>query len=145
MANVTAVEWEELAQVVKSAGLASIATASRRGRPHVAVISPAVEGEVLWFGTWVTSGKARNLQENPEVALMWRPQAEVYLRGTAELVGDPDEKHRVWDAGLFTYDQEALFLSPDNPDLVYVRVRPVSALVMAQGPVGLTRKTWHRQ
>jgi general stress protein 26 len=136
------VEWQELAQLVTSAGVANLATASRTGRPHASVVSPAIEGNVLWFGTWTTSGKAHNLRENPQVALMWRPQAEIYLRGTAELVTDADEKHRVWGAGLFSYDQEALFLSPDNPDLVYVRVRPLAATVLSAGPVGLTRKTW---
>lgn len=137
-------EWEELAQHLGSAGLATLATASSSGRPHVSIVSAAVEGDVLWFGTWGNAGKVRNLAENPQVALMWRPRAEIYLRGTASLVSDPEEKQRVWALRLFPYDQEAFFLSPDNPDLLYVRVQPESASMFSQTPVGLSRKFWRR-
>ena len=137
-------EWEQLAQHLGSAGLATLATASSDGRPHVSIVSPAVEDDVLWFGTWANAGKVRNLAENPQVALMWRPGAEIYLRGSATLVPDVDEKRRVWDLRLFPYDQEGFFLSPDNPDLLYVRVRPYSASMFSQTPVGLSRKFWRR-
>ncbi len=142
--NVSPVEWSEVAELVRSGGIASIATSSVDGRPHVAVVSPAVEGELIWFASNASSGKVRNLRENPEVALMWRPQSEIYLRGVAQLISSPDEKRQLWEAKLFPYDQSGMFGSADNPDLVYVRVEPMSATVMSAGPDGLVRRTWRR-
>ncbi|MDQ1358547.1 MAG: Pyridoxamine 5-phosphate oxidase [Acidimicrobiaceae bacterium] len=137
-------EWEEVADVVKGGGLANIATASLDGRPHVAVVSTAVDGDSVLFATTASSGKFPNLQENPQVALMWRPQAEVYLRGAAHLITDPEEKRRIWDSEVFPYDQSALFGTPENPDLLYVRVEPISASVITMGPGGLARRFWRR-
>jgi general stress protein 26 len=137
-------EWAEVAEVVQSGGLANLATASLEGRPHVAVVSTAVDGDSVLFATTASSGKYPNLEENPQVALMWRPQAEVYLRGDAQLITDPVEKRRIWDGDVFPYDQSALFGTAENPDLLYVRVQPVSASVITMGPGGLTRRFWRR-
>lgn len=129
---------------IEGAGLANLATASAAGRPHVSVISPAVEGDGLWFATTLSSKKARNLAENPRVALMWRPQAEVYLTGAAALVTDEVEKGRLWESGLFAFNLAAFWGSPANPELVFVQVAPESAAVLTMGADGLARRRWRR-
>jgi general stress protein 26 len=142
--SVWIVEWDEVADVVRSGGLAHLATASIDGRPHVAVVSTIVDGDSVVFATTASSGKFANLQANPQVALMWRPESEVYLRGVAQLITEVEEKRRIWDAKLFPYDQAAMFGTPENPDLLYVRVQPTSASVVAMGPAGLARRLWRR-
>lgn len=137
-------DWDELAELLAGAGLAHIATASVDGRPHVAVVAPFVEGDGLWVFTTRGSGKARNLAENPRMALVWRPGPEIYVQADAVLVDDLAEKARLWDSGLLPFDPVGFFGTPDNPDLVLVRVTPRSATVLAMGPTGPSRRTWRR-
>ncbi|MGH9125053.1 MAG: pyridoxamine 5'-phosphate oxidase family protein [Acidimicrobiales bacterium] len=137
-------EWHDVVGFLDGAGLAHLATSSITGRPHVSVVSPAVEGEVLWFATTTTSQKARNLASNPRAALMWQPRAEIYLSGRVVLIADEAEKRRLWESGLFPFDLAAFWGSPANPQLVFVRVEPESAVVMSMGPGGITRQTWRR-
>jgi general stress protein 26 len=132
--------WTEVCEHL--GGLAHCATATPDGRPHVALAAVAVDGERLWFGTRASSTKARNIAVNPQVALMWSPAAEVYVRGVAELVDDTDEKRRVWDAGLFDYDLATFFGSADDPDFVFVRIQPQSATVLTQSADGIVRREW---
>jgi general stress protein 26 len=112
------------------------------GRPHVAIAGAVVDGEVLWFGTRASSGKARNIAVNPDVAMMWSPAAEVYVRGVAELVHDVDEKRRIWSSGIFPFDLATFFGSPENEDFVFVKIRPQSATVLTQEDNGIVRRQW---
>ena len=123
-------------------GLAHLATATPDGRPHVAIAGAVVDGDVLCFGTRASSGKARNIAVNPEVAMMWSPAAEAYVQGVAELVHDVDEKRRIWSSGIFPFDLATFFGSPENEDFVFVRVRPRSATVLTQGDNGIVRRRW---
>jgi general stress protein 26 len=123
-------------------GLAHLSTVSPDGHPHVALAGAVVDGDVLWFGTRASSAKARNIAVNPQVALMWSPAAEVYVRGVAELVDDVSEKRRVWDSGIFPYDLATFFGSPDDEDFVFVKIRPRSATVLTQGDSGIVRRRW---
>lgn len=137
-------EWEEVVSFLKGANIAHLATASPDGDPHVSVVSPAVEADVLWLATTASSRKARNLRANPRVALVWQPQAEIYLSGSAAMVSDEAEKHRLWESGLFAFDLAAFWVTADNPALVFVKVQPVSAMVMSIGPEGLSQQRWRR-
>ena len=132
--------WTEIA--VHLTGLAHLATVKPDGRPHVAMVRAVVEGDELWFGTGASSGKARNIRSNPDVAMMWTPAAEVYLQGVAELVDDVDEKRRVWNSGIFDYDLASFFGSPEREGFVFVRVHPRSATVLTQDDTGIQRHRW---
>jgi general stress protein 26 len=123
-------------------GLAHLATVTPGGRPHVAIAGAVVDGGLLWFGTRASSGKARNIAVNPEVAMMWSPAAEVYVQGVAELVDNVPEKRRMWNSGIFPYDLAMFFGSPENEDFVFVRVRPQSATVLTQSDSGIVRRRW---
>lgn len=128
--------WEDVAPQLS--GLANMATASATGVPHVAIVAPVLDGPALWIFTRRSSHKARNLAANPGIALMWRPGAEIYLQGVADLVDDPADKARLWSRTDLPFDPAGFFGSPDHPDFVLIRVRPHRAVVL--GPAG--RAVW---
>ena len=123
-------------------GHAHMATIRPDGSPHVAKVWPAVDGGTVWIGTRADSGKARNLRLDPRAALMFEPQAEVYLSGEAELVTDVETKRRVWTSGIFEYPLESFFGSADREDFVFIKVTPTRATVMLQSEAGIRRETW---
>lgn len=110
-----------------------MATSDLSGEPHVAKVATLEEDGTIWLATDVTSAKARNLAENPRIALMWTHDSETYVWGDAELVDDMDEKRRIWEGGLLPYDPAMFFGSVDNPNLVLVRITPVHATVQVMG------------
>lgn len=136
------IDWPEVA--VNLTGFAHLATVRPDGMPHVAKVSPALDGDVLWLATRSSSRKARNLVAHPHAALMFEPSAEVYVRADAEMVHDLATKERIWNSGLFPFPLAMFFGTFDDPDFVLVRLTPVSAIVMRQGAGGVTRDTWER-
>ena len=135
-------EWSEVAGYID--GVASLATSTADGRPHSAAISVAVDGERLFFAIGRTSGMARRITENPRVALMWRPAAEVYVHGTATVVGDQDERQRIWDSGLWPYDAAAFWTSVESSEWLLIEVMPVSAIVFAERDGAIATHRWRR-
>ncbi len=133
-------EWSRLAQHLT--GYAHIATVSPDGRPHVAKVAPAVEGEVVWMAMNADSTTVRNLRAHPELAVMFEPEAEVYLYGTVELFADNATKRRIADAGLFPFSVEGFFGSPEQDSWVLLRLAPARATLISQGDTGLRRDTW---
>ena len=137
-------DWDDLATHLSAAGLAHVATADADGRPHVSKVAVVVDGRGLAFFTMRTSGKARNLAENPHIALMWDPAAEIYLSGDVELIDDVAEKTKLWESGLLPYDPVGFFGSPDNSDLLLVRIHPSRATMATADANGPRRDTWRR-
>ena len=135
-------EWSEVAGHID--GVASLATSTADGRPHSAVVSVAIDGERLFFAVGTSSAMARRITENPRVALMWRPAAEVYVRGTATVVDDQGERQRIWDSGLLPYDAAAFWMSVDNPEWLLVEVVPVSAVVFVERDGAIATLRWRR-
>lgn len=133
-------EWSEVAAHLT--GQAHMATIRSDGSPHISKVWPAVDGDTVWIGTRAGSGKARNLRVNRQAALMFEPQAEVYLSGEGEVVADLETKRRVWASGVFEYPLESFFGSADRDDFVFLKVTPKRATVMLQGESGIRRQTW---
>ena len=77
---------------------AKLATVRADGRPHVAPVWFALDGETLVFTTWHTTVKAANLRHDPRVALCVDddapPFAFAIVEGTVELSEDLDELRR---------------------------------------------------
>ncbi|MEM9562260.1 MAG: pyridoxamine 5'-phosphate oxidase family protein [Actinomycetota bacterium] len=132
--------WDELAADLN--GIASMATVTPDGEPHVSVISSAVVDGTVWIGTSRGARKAINVGGTPSVALVWSGSAEVYLWGSAELVDDVDTKRSFWDDGVWSYDPAMFFQTPDNPDYVLIRVTPERAMSMSFGEQGPTQRRW---
>ncbi len=105
--------------------LAYLGTADGSGRPHVSVVAPGFSEGSVWFATRPGSKKLRNIGENPHVGFHWpvggAGPGELAAWGRA-VVHSADERDRIWNAGIFTYDLAQFFGSPDNPDLAFVEV-----------------------
>ncbi len=78
-----------------------LATVRADGRPHLAPIWFAVDGETLLFTTWHTSVKAVNLRRDPRASLCVDddrpPFAFVVVEGTVAISEDPADLQR-WAA-----------------------------------------------
>lgn len=136
------IDWADL--VPHLTGFAHIATVRPDGRPHVAKVAPAVDRDVLWIASRVSSRKARNIAADPHVALMYEPRAEAYVQATGELITDLETRERVWASGMFPFPLEGFFGTYDHPDFVLVRLTPTSAILMSQDGAGIRRDTWER-
>lgn len=126
--------------------LAHIGTVGADGKPDVAPIHPAWEGDTLWISTSLGSVKVRNIGANPNIAMHWQPNDDgdgVALWGTATIHSDSETKHRLW-TGVFDYDlNDFVPDGPDSDDVCFVAVEPERALVLKQyGMAG--RDTWRR-
>lgn len=90
---------ESLAFLAEGTRTGKLATVRPDGRPHVAPIWFAVEGEDLVFNTWHTSVKARNLAADPRAALVVDyqepPFGYVVAEGVAVISGDLGEVRRI--------------------------------------------------
>jgi PPOX class probable F420-dependent enzyme len=111
---------------------AKLATVRADGRPHVAPVWFALDGDDLLFTTWYTTVKAANLQRDPRVSLCVDdeapPFAFVILEGTASLSEDLDEL-RLWATrigGRYMGHGQAEAFGQRNgvPGELLVRVRP---------------------
>lgn len=133
-------QWSDV--VPHLTGLAHLATTDSRAHPGIAVVSPLVDGDAVWFQTRAGSRKARNVAEVPHVALIWQGNGEAYLWGDAVVVTDVAEKRRRWTE--WNYDAASFFGDPADDGVVLVRIAPSRATVLAAGDAGPVRSTWHR-
>lgn len=119
---------------------AHIATVGADGEPDVVPVHPCWEGDTLWSMVGTTSVKAKNVADNPKVALHWQVTENgdgVEVWGTGELFTDLDTKRRLWD-GVFDYDLNAFAPGgPENsPDTAFLAITPTRALVLKQYGMG---------
>jgi general stress protein 26 len=135
-------EWSDV--VPHLTGPAHLATVTVDHRPHVAKVSPAIDGEVIWVATRSTSGKARNIGATGRAAMMWEPRSEAYVWADAEVVTTPEIKQRLWQSGLFAFPLASFFGSPDREDFVLIRLTPTSATVLTHAESGIRRDVWRR-
>jgi general stress protein 26 len=138
----------ELAEVQAFASALSpwahLATVGADGEPDVVPVHPCWEGDVCWLMAGTDSVKARNIADNPKVALHWQVTEVgdgVELWGTARVFDDVETKRRLWD-GVFDYDLNAF--APGGPDgspgTGFIAVTPTRALVLeAYGMKGARR------
>ncbi|MFM7045241.1 MAG: pyridoxamine 5'-phosphate oxidase family protein [Ilumatobacteraceae bacterium] len=135
--------WADVARLVDGCGLAHLSTASPAGDPHVAVVAPAREADLIWVAARTSSRKVANVRHNPKAALVWQGNgAETYLWGGALVVADLAEKSRLWSSGLFPFEMAGFFVSADSPDWALIRIIPDRVVAMVQTASGLRRRTW---
>jgi PPOX class probable F420-dependent enzyme len=99
--------------------VAHLATADRRGAPHVVPVCFAIEGDALYITVDEKPKRAdvplkrlRNIAENPAVAVVvdrydddWTRLGWVMLRGRAEILSDGAEHARAQDVLRARYPQ----------------------------------------
>lgn len=111
-----------------------IATVRPDGRPHVAPIWFALDGEQLLFTTWHATAKAANLRHNPQISLcvddQTPPFAFVKFDGVAAFSDDLDALRR-WAtiiAGRYMGAEQAEAFGRRNavPGELLIRVTPTT-------------------
>ena len=82
-----------------------VATVHPDGRPHLTPVWGLWVDGVFYFGSGPGTRKARNLAENPNVAVHPEGDDVVILEGVAEVVTDPDPalSERVYAASAAKY------------------------------------------
>jgi general stress protein 26 len=124
--------------------VAYAATCDADGRPHVAPVIPGFGAGTLWFAGRRSSRRARNLTENPQMAIHWpvttgSGPGELFVRGTATIHDSDEERRRLWTEAPLPYDPADFFGNPDDADVVFVEVSVASASL--RGP-GMSRAVW---
>lgn len=122
---------EQVAKAVAKRSFCMLATASSSGRPHVSGVLYQAIGTTLYVNTSRDSRKARNIGDNPYVAVsipirrlpLGGPPSTVQFQGRAEILGfdDPDIV-RLLEAGQLRNITSHGEL--DYPDGCFVRVTP---------------------
>lgn len=142
------VQLAKVRRVLRTRSFATLATTSPRSWPHVAgVLYDAVDTE-LWVHTTRSSRKARNVADNPHVAvcvpfrkLPAGPPYTLQFQATAELVAmdDPRIVELLHAGRLPTVSGHGAL---DMPDGVFLRVVPngvVHSYGLGENPVRLVR------
>jgi PPOX class probable F420-dependent enzyme len=74
---------------------ATVATLNPDGGPHSSVVWFICDGDAILFSTISTRKKARNLARDPRISVtvfeLENPYNSVEIRGTAELLDDPEK------------------------------------------------------
>ncbi len=119
---------------LRGARLAHLATADRAGVPHNVPVCFWFDGARFYFAVdekpkrGVKLKRMRNIAENPRVALIidhyeedWAQLAYVLVRGTAQIVEDPEEYLLAFRALRDKYVQyRATMLSPEKNPIVRI-------------------------
>jgi general stress protein 26 len=123
---------------------AHLASIGADNKPDVVPVHPCWEGDVAWVMIGAMSVKARNISNNPNIAMHWQVTEVgdgVELWGTAEIFTDLATKRRLWE-GVFDYDLN-LFAPggpEDSPDVGFLAITLERALVVKQyGAGGMLR------
>lgn len=86
---------EEIRNLLDGKNFATVATIDADGGPQTSVVWILRDGDAVLFSTTVQRRKARNLARDPRVSLTVFDSANPYhsvdIRGTAELIEDPDK------------------------------------------------------
>jgi general stress protein 26 len=139
--------WDRFVDAATSISwIAYLGTADEQGRPHVAAVAPGFAPGSIWFATRRSSRKFRNLSHNSRVAFHWpvggdTGPGELIAQGTAAVFTTLEDRRRLWDSRVLSYDPAGFWGTPENEDLAFVEVEASSARLL--GPGGVTER-WVR-
>ncbi len=137
--------WPEVARTVEEAELYWITTVRADGRPHVTPLIGVWQDDAMHFVTGFREQKARNLEQNPRVALTtgnnaWAEGLDVVVEGTAVRVTAREDLQRLADTYEAKYGSEwhfevgdGVFGAGDDVAAVF-RIEPAKVLAFAKGP-----------
>lgn len=117
---------EETRRLLDGKNFATIATLGRDGAPQTSVVWIARDGDTVLFSTTAGRQKGRNLARDPRISVtvfdVANPYRSVDIRGTAELVEDPEkELPRTLSHKYLGEDPPA---EPDEVVRLIVRITP---------------------
>lgn len=121
---------ESVRALLDGKNFANVATLRPDGAPQTSVVWMKREGDTVLFSSLEDRQKVRNLRHDPRVSLsvfdLANPYASVEIRGTAEILPDPDKR--------LPYELSHKYLGIDPPgeedDRTRVIIRVVPRKVM---------------
>lgn len=120
-----------LVRLVERERVCRVATADASGTPHVVPVCHVWDAGRLYFATEATSRKVRNLQSNPQVAVVvdvytedWSRLSGVVLWGTARVVRGGPLFRRIRTLLYRKYAQYPEEAAVEAPGTVIVEVTP---------------------
>ena len=128
-------ELDQVTKAIAKRSFAVLATASQANRPHVAGVLYQAIGTTLYVNTSREGKKARNIAENPHVAVtipirrlpVGGPPSTVQFQGRADILAPDDpEIMRLVEAGRLKNITSHGEL--DHPDGCFLRITPVRRL-----------------
>ncbi|WP_194814725.1 PPOX class F420-dependent oxidoreductase [Nocardia sp. XZ_19_385] len=125
----------EIAEFLQRSRVATLATISAHGTPHLTAMWYALIDGEIWFETKAKSQKAVNLRRDPRVTVMieagdtYDQLRGVSFEGTAEIIDDPDKLFAVgvsvWERYTGPYSEEMRpFVDQMLHKRVAVRITP---------------------
>jgi PPOX class probable F420-dependent enzyme len=122
---------KSLAELIQWERVCRVATAGRRGMPHLVPVCHVVHGGKIYFGTGNDGRKVENLKENPRVALSvdlyseaWDHLKGVLVQGRARLIERGPRFKKVRALLYKKYPQYPREAALDPSDSVVVEVTP---------------------
>ena len=126
-------EWSDVEEAARRIHWgAFLATADRKGTPHLAFVSPGFAGQSIWVVSDRDTRKVRNVGENPAVALHWPvdpddTNLQLLVEGRARLVTDEAEKTSLWALEPVPWQLTDFYDGPGDPNLVFIEILPTRA------------------
>ena len=116
------------ASIMKASTTATIATVDENGFPSASAISSIRTSgiENAWFVTGLSAGKTKRLLKNNKCSLCYCDgDNNVTLRGTAEVLTDPDAKRDLWDDRFTRHFSEGA----EDPEYCVLKFTAVKAVL----------------
>jgi nitroimidazol reductase NimA-like FMN-containing flavoprotein (pyridoxamine 5'-phosphate oxidase superfamily) len=148
--DATPTPWPVAAEALAQAELYWLTTVRADGRPHVTPLIGLAEEGVFYFCTGLEEQKARNLEQNDQVAVTtgtntWASGLDVIVEGTATRVTDAGELQRAADAyeakygSVWHWEVRNQMLASGSNEAALFKVEPTKVLAFAKDPHGQTR------
>ena len=101
-------------------------------QPRVRPVSPVlVEGFTIYVANLRSYGKTREIAVNPKVELCYLDEHhdQVRITGVAEVLTEAGKLSEIWESNALL---RRYLGSPDNPELIIYRIRPVRVRFMRE-------------
>src|SRR3989475_12481215 len=135
-----------IARLIERERVCRVATAGRRGMPHLVPVCQVVAGGKIYFASGNDGRKALNLAENPRVAVTvdlysedWTHLKGVMVQGRARLIARGTAFRRIRALLYRKYPQYAREAAPHPSDSMVVAVVPTPVL---RGGLEPLRRRW---
>jgi hypothetical protein len=138
--------WSDVEGVLQSSELYWLTTVRADGRPHVTPLIGVFDDGAMHFCTGLEEQKARNLEQNPQVAMTtgtntWARGLDVVVEGTVARVTDRDALQRLARAieakygSVWHFDVgDGVFLHGDGGSAAVFRIEASKVMAFAKDP-----------
>jgi len=129
--------------LLEAHNILTLATIREDGYPQATTVGYVNEGLTIYIGTFPQAQKVTNIRHCPKVSLTidrdykdWSQIQGLSMGGTAEILTNPEEIHRVSALFKAKFPQIAAMPIPEDPaHIIFIKVRPhvISVLDYTKG------------